>query len=56
VQARNEGRDFVNEGPQILEEAAKHSKALANALGIWKDITFDYASTDSPDVVATPSY
>jgi ribulose-bisphosphate carboxylase large chain len=56
VLARNEGRDFVNEGPQILEEAAKHSRSLSRALGIWKDITFNYASTDSPDVVATPSF
>ena len=56
VLARNEGRDYLNEGPQILEEAAKHSHALARALNIWKDITFDYASTDMPDVVATPSF
>jgi ribulose-bisphosphate carboxylase large chain len=56
VLARNEGRDFVNEGPDILEAAAKHSKALANALGIWKDISFNYASTDTPDVIATPSF
>ncbi len=56
VLARNEGRDFVNEGPQILEEAARHSKALLHALDIWKDISFNYESTDSPDVIATPSF
>ena len=56
VLARNEGRDFVTEGPQILEHAAKSCKALARALDIWKDITFNYESTDMPDVVATPSY
>jgi ribulose-bisphosphate carboxylase large chain len=56
VQARNEGRDFLTEGPAILEDAAKHSKALLHALDIWKDISFNYESTDAPDVVATPSY
>ncbi len=56
VMARNEGRDYVNDGPQILEDAAKSCKSLARALDIWKDITFNYESTDMPDVVATPSY
>jgi ribulose-bisphosphate carboxylase large chain len=56
IQARNEGRDYLNEGPEILERAAKWSPSLAKALEIWKDITFDFESTDTPDVVATPSY
>ena len=56
VLARNEGRDFLNEGPEILKIAAKHCHPLARALDIWKDITFNYESTDTPDVVATPSY
>jgi ribulose-bisphosphate carboxylase large chain len=56
VLARNEGRDFVREGPEILENAAKHCAPLARALDLWKDITFDYESTDTPDVVATASY
>ncbi len=56
VLARNEGRDFLNEGPDILKAAAKHCHPLARALDIWKDITFNYESTDTPDVVATPSY
>ena len=55
VQARNEGRDYVNEGPHILEEQAKHCRPLARALDIWKDISFNYESTDTPDAVATPS-
>lgn len=55
IKARNEGRDIINEGPEILQQAAKWSPALARALEIWKDVTFDYASTDTPDVVATPS-
>ncbi len=55
IQARNEGRDYLNEGPEILARAAKWSPSLAHALEIWKDITFNFESTDMPDVVATPS-
>ncbi len=55
VMARNEGRDYLREGPQILREAAKHSPALAAALELWKDVTFDYTSTDTADVLPTPS-
>ncbi|GIW25250.1 form I ribulose bisphosphate carboxylase large subunit [Meiothermus sp.] len=55
VLARNEGRDILAEGPQILREAAKNSPALASALEIWKDVTFDYTSTDTADVLPTPS-
>jgi ribulose-bisphosphate carboxylase large chain len=56
IQARNEGRDYVAEGEQILEEQAKTCKPLARALDLWKDISFNYESTDTPDAVATPSY
>ncbi|MDB5028002.1 MAG: form ribulose bisphosphate carboxylase large subunit [Candidatus Eremiobacteraeota bacterium] len=56
VLARNEGRDYVNEGPEILQEAARSCKPLARALDLWKDISFNYESTDTPDAVATPSY
>jgi ribulose-bisphosphate carboxylase large chain len=56
VKARNEGRDFLAEGPDILTAAAKHSPELQVALDTWGDVTFDYESTDTPDVVATPSY
>ena len=55
IQARNEGKDYFNEGPDILEKAAKGCPELNAALQVWKDITFDFASTDTPDVVATPS-
>jgi ribulose-bisphosphate carboxylase large chain len=55
ILARNEGRDYVNEGPDILEAAAKWSPALRAALETWKDVTFNFASTDTPDVLATPS-
>ncbi len=53
VLARNEGRDIANEGPDILNAAAKTCSPLEQALETWKDVTFDYTSTDSPDFVPT---
>jgi len=55
VLARNEGRDIWNEGPEILESAARHCAPLKAALDTWKDITFNYESTDTVDYVATPT-
>ncbi|WP_243029904.1 form I ribulose bisphosphate carboxylase large subunit [Thermus altitudinis] len=55
VKARNEGRDILAEGPEILKKAAQHSPALAAALDTWGSVTFDFASTDTPDVLPTPS-
>jgi ribulose-bisphosphate carboxylase large chain len=55
IQARNEGRDYYQEGPDILEKAAKGCPELDAALQVWKDITFNYESTDMPDVLAMPS-
>jgi ribulose-bisphosphate carboxylase large chain len=55
VKARNEGRDFMVEGPDILNAAAKSCPPLQVALDTWGDISFNYESTDTPDVVATPS-
>jgi ribulose-bisphosphate carboxylase large chain len=51
VLARNEGKDIMEEGPQILQNAARHCAPLAQALEVWKDVTFNYASTDTPDFV-----
>jgi ribulose-bisphosphate carboxylase large chain len=51
ILARNEGRDYLNEGPQILRDAAKTCGPLKAALDLWKNITFDYTSTDTPDFV-----
>jgi ribulose-bisphosphate carboxylase large chain len=51
VLARNEGRDIKNEGPEILTTAAKTCKPLEAALKTWKDVTFNYASTDTSDFV-----
>ncbi|MDH6234405.1 ribulose-bisphosphate carboxylase large chain [Mesorhizobium soli] len=51
ILARNEGRDIMREGPQILQDAAKTCLPLKQALETWKDVTFNYASTDTPDFV-----
>jgi ribulose-bisphosphate carboxylase large chain len=53
VLARNEGRDIWREGPQILADVARHCQPLKAALDTWGDVTFDYASTDTPDFVPT---
>src|SRR6201994_1671838 len=55
IQARNEGRDYFQEGPDILEKAAKGCPELDAALQVWKDVTFDFQSTDTPDYVVTPT-
>ena len=55
VLARNEGRDIAREGPEILAEAARWCSPLKAALETWKDVTFNYASTDTPDYAPTPS-
>ena len=55
IQARNEGKDYFQEGPDILEKAAKGCPELNAALQIWKDITFNFESTDVPDYMSTPS-
>ena len=55
IQARNEGKDFYQEGPDILERAAKGCPELNAALQIWKDITFNFEPTDTPDARVVPS-
>ena len=55
VLARNEGRDIWNEGPQILKDAARWCTPLKAALDTWGEISFNYASTDTSDYVATAS-
>ena len=54
IKARNEGRDYLAEGEEILRAAARGCAPLQAALDTWRDISFDYESTDVPDVVATP--
>ncbi|MBZ5617269.1 MAG: ribulose-bisphosphate carboxylase large subunit [Acidobacteriia bacterium] len=58
IQARNEGRDYLKEGPEILERAARWCSPLRGALETWKDVTYNYESTDTADFVpvATPTY
>jgi len=53
ILARNEGRDYVSEGPEILRDIAKLCGPLKTALDLWKGITFNYTSTDTADFVET---
>ena len=53
VKARNEGKDLLVEGPEVLRQAAKWCRPLDVALSTWGDVTFDYESTDAPDLVPT---
>ena len=55
IMARNEGREYMEEGPEILRVAAQSCAPLARALETWGDVTFEYTSTDAPDFVPTPS-
>jgi ribulose-bisphosphate carboxylase large chain len=55
ILARNEGRDVASEGPEILAQAARSCRPLAAALDTWKDVSFNYTSTDTSDYVATPA-
>jgi ribulose-bisphosphate carboxylase large chain len=55
IMARNEGREVLAEGPEILARAARGCPELAAALEVWKDITFDFESTDTPDLAVTPT-
>jgi ribulose-bisphosphate carboxylase large chain len=54
ILAKNEGRNYVEEGPEILKTASKECRPLQVALDLWKAITFNYASTDTLDYEATP--
>jgi ribulose-bisphosphate carboxylase large chain len=53
VLARNEGRDYMAEGPQILQDTAETCPPLKTALSLWKDIAFNYTSTDTADFTET---
>jgi len=55
VLAKNEGRNYPKEGPDILRAAAKECRPLQVALDLWKSITFEYASTDTLDFEPTPT-
>ncbi|MGH9153835.1 MAG: form I ribulose bisphosphate carboxylase large subunit [Acidimicrobiales bacterium] len=55
IKARNEGRDYMKEGPEILKDLAKKCPPLQVALDTWGEIAFNYESTDTPDVLETPT-
>jgi ribulose-bisphosphate carboxylase large chain len=55
IKARNEGRDFLAEGPDILKEAARRCPELQMALDTWGDVAFTFEPTDTPDVAVTPT-
>jgi ribulose-bisphosphate carboxylase large chain len=55
IKARNEGRDIWNEGPEILASAARWCSPLRAALDTWKDVAFNYQSTDTADYLPAVS-
>jgi ribulose-bisphosphate carboxylase large chain len=55
IKARNEGRDYMKEGPDILKAMAKKYPSLQVALDTWGEVQFNYESTDTPDVTPTPT-
>ena len=55
VKARNEGMDLMKGGEELLRKTAEWNKPLRLALDTWGDITFNYESTDTLDVVETPT-
>jgi ribulose-bisphosphate carboxylase large chain len=55
IKARNEGRDYLKEGPEILKALAKKNQALQAALDTWGEVEFNYESTDTADVTETPT-
>jgi ribulose-bisphosphate carboxylase large chain len=54
IQARNEGRDCLGDGPGILADAARWCAPLRAALETWRDVRFDYESTDTADFLPAP--
>ncbi len=51
VQARNEGRDLLAEGTEILLNAAKGCPELQAAMETWEAIKFEFAGVDTLDKV-----
>jgi ribulose-bisphosphate carboxylase large chain len=47
IQARNEGRNLMREGGDVLREAGKWSPELAVALELWKEIKFEFEAMDT---------
>jgi len=55
ILAKNEGRDYIAEAPEIYKEAKQYCKPLQTALDLWRSISFNYTSTDTLDFEATAS-
>jgi ribulose-bisphosphate carboxylase large chain len=55
IKARNEGRDYLKEGEEILRNTAKKYPSLQAALDVWGEVQFNYESTDTADVTETPT-
>ena len=53
VQARNEGRDILAEGTDILRGAASRSPELRAAMETWQEISFDFDTVDRLDPAAS---
>ena len=53
IMARNEGRDYLAEGPEILQAAARWCSPHKAAIETWGDISFNYESTDTADFTPT---
>lgn len=51
VAARNSGRELLQEGPDILKAAARHSPELRVALETWQDVRFEFETVDRLDPV-----
>ena len=49
VKARNEGKDLMREGEDVLRTLAKRSPELDAALDVWGSVSFEYGSTDKAD-------
>ena len=45
----SKNKNNANKKKLSLDEAAKTCSPLQTALDLWKNITFNYTSTDTPD-------
>ena len=49
----SKNKNNANKKKLSLDEAAKTCSPLQTALDLWKNITFNYTSTDTPDYTVT---
>ena len=56
IRARGEGRELEAEGPEILNQAARRSPELRDALALWRETKFEFDEVDPLDLAgAGPS-